>query len=335
MSAPLHPRTLPPAEEWAESLRAGRIDWLSRALSLVENRRPEARERAEEVLQLLLPHTGRAFRLGLSGSPGVGKSSFIEAWGLRRAEAGQRVAVLAIDPSSSRTRGSILGDKTRMNRLSTHPNAYVRPSAAGATLGGVARATRESLLLCDAAGFDLIIVETVGVGQSETLVQGMVDCYLVLLQAGGGDELQGIKRGILELADHLLVTKADGENLPAARRAAADFRSAFGYLPPQDDGWRPEVGLCSAVEGTGLSELDSRLAAFEAHRRAAGSWERRRTAQRAAWFEEALGQLLADLLEARPELRAARQALRAEVEAKRTTPWRAARLLVGRLGAGA
>jgi LAO/AO transport system kinase len=215
-----------------------------------------------------------------------------------------------------------------MNRLSTHPRAYVRPSAAGTTLGGVARATRESLLLCDAAGFDLLILETVGVGQSETLAAGMVDVFVVLLQAGGGDELQGIKRGILELADHVLVTKADGDNLPAARRAAGEFRSAFQYFPPQDDGWRPEVGICSAMDGSGLSEFDARLADLQAHRQRAGSWEGRRLAQRLAWFEEATGQLVADLVEADPRLRGHRLALRQAVVAQQLTPWQAARQLV-------
>ncbi len=328
MPTPIPSSHWPAVDEWAAHVLAGRVDWLARALSLVENRRPEAQERAQQILQRLLPHTGHALRVGLSGAPGVGKSSFIEAWGVHRAETGQRVAVLAIDPSSSRSRGSILGDKTRMNRLSTHPRAFVRPSAAGTTLGGVARATRESLLLCDAAGFDLIILETVGVGQSETLAAGMVDAYVVLLQAGGGDELQGIKRGILELADHVLITKADGANLEAARRAAGEFRSAFQYFPPQDDGWRPEVALCSAAEGTGLAEFDARLAQLEAHRRQAGSWESRRLAQRIAWFEEATGQLLADLIDSDTQLRAQRESLRRAVERRELTPWQAARQLV-------
>jgi len=229
---------------------------LGRALTLVESNRPDHRRRAQELLTAVLPLTGGAHRIGITGVPGVGKSTFIEAFGLRLVEIGHRVAVLAVDPSSSVSRGSILGDKTRMEKLAASDDAFIRPSPSGGSLGGVARKTRESILICEAAGFDMVLVETVGVGQSEITVADMVDFFLVLKLAGAGDELQGIKRGILELADLIAINKADGDNLAAARRARAEFEGALQILRPAAEGqWMPRVVTASAITGAGLDEI--------------------------------------------------------------------------------
>ena len=257
---------------------------LARAITLVESSRADHQAQAQDLLTRVLPHTGRAVRLGLSGAPGVGKSTFIEAFGLSLTARGLRVAVLAIDPSSSITGGSILGDKTRMELLARDPNAFIRPSPAGRTLGGVARRTREAMLLTEAAGFDVVLIETVGVGQSETAVADMVDMFVLLLSPGGGDELQGIKRGIMELADLVIVNKADGDLVPAAKRAAMEYKSALHLMRPKSAHWRPDVLLASSLKGTGIDEI---WAAVSAHREAlegAGEIASHRAAQAQAWM---------------------------------------------------
>ena len=250
--------------ELAEGIRAGDRRALARGITLVESTKPEDREQAQELLQRLMPATGNAVRVGISGVPGVGKSTFIEAFGSMLCEQGDHVAVLAVDPSSARTGGSILGDKSRMAELAQNENAYIRPSPNARTLGGVGRRTRESMLLCEAAGFDVVLVETVGVGQSETMVADMVDFFCVLMLPGAGDELQGIKRGILELADAIVVNKADGEFLPKAREAQREYASALMYLTRRHDEWAPPALLASAKERTGLDELWSTIAQHQA-----------------------------------------------------------------------
>ena len=239
----------------AERILAGDRRALARAITLIESRRSEHQEQAAQLLGRLLPATGQAVRLGISGTPGAGKSTFIEAFGAHLIEQGHRVAVLAVDPTSRRSGGSILGDKTRMQRLAQAQAAFVRPSPAGDSLGGVARRTREAGLVCEAAGFDVVLIETVGVGQNETAVADMVDCFVLLLAPGAGDELQGIKRGVIELADLVLINKADGELRAAARRAQADYKAALALLRPGTAGWAPEVLTCSALEGTGIAEV--------------------------------------------------------------------------------
>ncbi|MBV9990424.1 MAG: methylmalonyl Co-A mutase-associated GTPase MeaB [Alphaproteobacteria bacterium] len=226
---------------------------LARAITLVESTRDDDRRQSEKLLERLLPHTGGAVRIGISGAPGVGKSTFIEAFGLHLTGQGKSVAVFAVDPSSRRGGGSILGDKTRMEKLSRDPNAYIRPSPAGTTLGGVSRRTRECLLLAEAAGFDVVLVETVGVGQSETAVADMTDLFVLLASPGGGDDLQGIKRGVMELADLVIVTKADGDLLPASRRAVADYRAALHLMRPKHPGLAPKVMAVSSLEGFGIA----------------------------------------------------------------------------------
>ena len=249
------PAAVPDVERLSEAIRAGDRRALARAITLVESTRPDHRAGAERLLEALLPHAGRSVRIGITGVPGVGKSTFIERFGLHVIGQGHRIAVLAVDPSSKRSGGSILGDKTRMQDLSTNRDAYIRPSPAGATLGGVARRTREAMLVCEAAGFDVVLVETVGVGQSETAVADMVDMFVLLLLPGGGDELQGIKRGIVELAELVIVNKADGDLADAALRTAADYRNALRLLRPPSPNWRVAVERCSALTGEGIPEV--------------------------------------------------------------------------------
>jgi LAO/AO transport system kinase len=318
------------AERLADGVRAGDRTVLARAITLVESTSPTDEALAQEVLTRLLPHTGGAVRVGISGAPGVGKSTLIDALGMHLVESGYRVAVLAVDPSSARSGGSLLGDKTRMERLAQHPAAYIRPSPAARTLGGVARRTREALLVCEAAGFDVVLVETVGVGQSEAAVAGMADFFLLLVQPGAGDELQGIKRGVIELADAVAVTKADGETLAPARRAAADYGAALSYLRPRSVGWSPRAVTVSAVTGEGIPEL---WALVEEHRRAlstSGELERLRRGQRTDWLHAAIEEHLSAAFRSRPGIRERLARAERAVAAGESTPGRAAADLVSR-----
>jgi len=322
-------RPRPTPASLADGVLARERSALARAITLVESSRESDRARAQAMLQRLLPRTGKAMRLGISGVPGVGKSTFIEALGLRLVDAGHRVAVLAIDPSSSVTGGSILGDKTRMNALSLREEAYIRPSPTSGHLGGVTRMTRESILLCEAAGFDVVLVETVGVGQSETVVADMVDCYLVLMLPGAGDELQGIKKGVLELADLIAVNKADGASARDAQEARAAYERALMILQPAaGDDWKPQALACSATTGAGLDEL---WAFVRAHRRQAiesGAHAARRERQRVGWFRASVEQRLLESLRSSSEVRECATACEAAVRAQTlTVPQATERLL--------
>jgi len=279
-----------------DALVAGDRRALAKAITLVESRLSKDEAAATQLVNAALPHAGRAVRIGLSGAPGVGKSTFVEAFGTWLIERGHRVAVLAVDPSSRRSGGSILGDKTRMVKLAQAPNAFIRPSPAGTTLGGVARRTRESMVLVEAAGFDVVLVETVGVGQSETAVADMVDMFVVLVSPGGGDELQGIKRGIMELADLVVVTKADGDLAQAANRAAAEYRAALHLMRPKFEGWSTDVRLVSSTEGRGIAEVWSDVERFRGLLTAVGAWDRQRREQRVAWLHTELREGLAAAL---------------------------------------
>src|SRR4051812_10717608 len=272
-----------------EPLLAGDRRALARAITLIESTRADHRERADALLAAILPHSGRSVRLGITGVPGVGKSTLIERFGLGLLERGRSLAVLAIDPSSKRGGGSILGDKTRMEELSRHDAAFIRPSPAGTTLGGVARRTREAMLLVEAAGFDTVIVETVGVGQSETAVADMVDMFVVLLLPAGGDDLQGIKRGVIELADLIVVNKADGDLKATAKRSAADYQHALRMLRSPTENWTPEVTTCSALAGTGVAAI---WEVVERFRQAVGETGmlRRRAEQARAWMWNEVGE---------------------------------------------
>ena len=320
-----------PVEDLFAELSAGNRQALSEAITLVERKLPAAREEASALLSLCLQTETPSRRIGITGVPGVGKSTFIERFGLHLAEHNHRVAVLAIDPSSSRSGGSILGDKTRMNQLSQHPNAFIRPSAAADTLGGVARATRESIVLCEAAGFDTIIVETVGVGQSETTVHGMVDFFLLLMLSGAGDELQGIKRGIMEMADALFITKADGDNAMAAQRAARQYASALHLFPANANGWVPQVGTCSALEGTGFDTLHEVLDAYFSSVLASGRMVDHRKRQDLLWLDEALRHEMMDVVRQHPDWERRFNDIRTQVANKALTPFSAAHILVRQL----
>ncbi len=287
-------RALPAPAELAGLVRGGDHMWLARAITLIESRKPEHRAQAAELLTLLMPHTGGSNRIGLTGVPGVGKSTFIDQFGTNLTADGHRVAVLAVDPSSSRTGGAILGDKTRMVRLANDPRAFIRPSPAGASLGGVTRTTRESMLLCEAAGFDVIIVETVGVGQNETTVADMVDVFVVLMLSGAGDELQGIKKGVLEIADVIAVNKADGDNAVRARAAAADYRRALHLVASGSPHWSTPVLTCSAVENTGLAEVWEQILRHADVTRASGEHDQRRRDQQIRWMWSMIADRLLD-----------------------------------------
>jgi LAO/AO transport system kinase len=315
-----------PKHDLAAQIRAGDRTALARGITLVESRRAEDAPAAEALLQALLPHTGAAVRIGITGAPGVGKSTLIETLGLQLCAAGRRVAVLAVDPSSTRSGGSILGDKTRMTELSRHANAFIRPSPGGDTLGGVAARTREALLLCEAAGFDVVLVETIGTGQSEVAVHGMVDFFLLLLSPAAGDELQGIKRGVMELADGVLVHKADGDLAAAADRAAQQCLLAMRVLHAGEA--TPPVLVGSSLTGAGLDALwqaiDARLAAA----RADGTLLARRAAQAGDWLDAAIRErLLAELL-GDAEIAAAWRDAKAKVAAGDLAPAAAARALL-------
>lgn len=265
---------------------------LSAGITLIESQLESDKPLANELIRKCLPFAGKSRRIGITGVPGVGKSTFIEAFGKVILEQGYKLAVLTIDPSSATTGGSILGDKTRMHTLVQEPNAYIRPSAAGSTLGGVARATRESIYLCEAAGFDVILIETVGVGQSETMVHSMVDFFLLLMLAGAGDELQGIKRGIMELADALLITKADGENVKMAKLAKASYANALHLFPPKENEWIPRTEICSSITGDNLDEAWKISDEFFRHNTSNGWIEKNRHVQDIDWMKETLNELI-------------------------------------------
>lgn len=314
--------------ELAHVIESGDRRALARAITLVESTRAADREKAEALLNEILPKAGRAKRIGISGAPGAGKSTFIEAFGLHLTGQGLKVAVLAIDPSSRRSGGSILGDKTRMEKLARDPGAFIRPSPAGVTLGGVARRTREVMLLTEAAGFDVILVETVGVGQSETTIADMVDLFVLLASPGGGDDLQGIKRGVMELADLVIVTKADGDLSAAASRAAADYRGAMHLMRPKYPGLGAEVLKVSAMEGVNIAEAWAAMERIHKTLIEKGYLSRLREEQVRRWFWAEVQAVLADAIAADPAAAASAEKLEADVMQARVLPHAAARALI-------
>lgn len=285
-------RPLPPASELVEGILKGELNALSRAVTLVESIAPDHYAIAQEVIEKCLPHSGHSRRIGITGVPGAGKSTSIDVFGLHVLRKGGKLAVLAIDPSSERTKGSILGDKTRMEKLSVQPGAFIRPSPSAGSLGGVARKTRETIVLCEAAGYDNIFVETVGVGQSETAVHSMVDFFLLIQIAGAGDELQGIKRGIMEMADMMVITKADGENIHKAELAKTQFQGALHLFPMPESGWRPKVYTCSSVDGTGLEEVWKGVEEYLQHVETNGYFQHNRNRQNKYWMYESINETL-------------------------------------------
>jgi LAO/AO transport system kinase len=316
----------------AAGVRAGSRAMLARAITLVESTRPADQARARALVQALQPFTGAAQRIGITGVPGVGKSTTIDQLGMNLIEQGHKVAVLAVDPTSKRSGGSILGDKTRMQRLSQSRDAFIRPSPTSGTLGGVARRTRETMALVEAAGFDVIIVETVGVGQSETAVADMVDFFLVLLLAGGGDDLQGIKKGIIELADMIAINKADGDNVERATRAAAEYQGALNILTPASPSWQPPVVTISGLDNRGLEDLWARIETHARIMTASGERDERRRRQAVAWMRELLADRLMEQVRADPRLGPRLPELEADVAAGRLAPSVAVEEVLAELG---
>ncbi len=292
-------------DEYVKGVLAGDRTILARTITLVESNSRAHMDMAQEVIKRILPHTGNSIRIGVTGVPGVGKSTFIEALGGDLLEKGKKVAVLAIDPSSTRTRGSILGDKTRMDDLARDSRCFIRPSPTGGTLGGVARKTRETMLVCEAAGFDVVLVETVGVGQSEISVRSMVDFFLLLMIAGAGDELQGIKRGVVEMADALVINKADGDNKRRAQMACAEYERAIHYLMPATEGWRTRVHTCSSLAHEGVKEIWEVVQGFMENIGSSGVFDRRRSRQSLGWMHAMLEEHVVDKFITDPNVSAA------------------------------
>src|SRR5882724_6011814 len=304
----------------AQALRAGDRAQLARAITLIESRRADHQQTARQLVQMLLPATGQAARVGITGTPGVGKSTTIDALGSFLTQQGRKVAVLAVDPSSTRSGGSILADKTRMPRLAADPNAFVRPSPAAGTLGGVAAKTREAMLLCEAAGYDVVLVETVGTGQSETMVADMTDFFLVLMLPGAGDEMQGLKKGVVEIADMIAINKADGDNVKRAKAAAAEYRAALHILSPRSANWSPPVVTYSALSGNGIAELWSSVLDHRERMTAAGELAARRRAQQVKWMWAMLEERVFARLRSDPALKAKLPRIEAAVAEGCMTP---------------
>ena len=323
----LHAREYSP-EEMVEGILAGNITMLSRAVTLVESSREGHQQIARQVIERCLPHSGNSVRIGITGVPGAGKSTSIDAFGTYQVDRGRKLAVLAIDPSSERSKGSILGDKTRMADLSRSANAFIRPSPAAGSLGGVARKTRETIVLCEAAGFDTIFVETVGVGQSETAVHSMVDFFLLIQLAGTGDELQGIKRGIMEMADGIIINKADGDNILKAQTAASQFRSALQLFPAPESGWKPQVLTYSGYYKTGIAEIWEMIDAYIDFARRNNYFYVRRNQQSKYWMYESIHETLRNTFYHHPAVAAALEAIERQVLESEITPFMAAKTLM-------
>lgn len=322
----------PSVEALANEILHGSYKALSAGITLVESQHAGQYKRGQELVSVLYPHSGKALRVGITGVPGVGKSTFIESFGSYLIERGKRVAVLAVDPSSQKSRGSILGDKTRMEQLSANPKAFIRPTPAAEALGGVARSTREAMVLCEAAGFDSILVETVGVGQSETAVHSMTDFFLLLMLAGAGDELQGIKRGIMEMADAIAINKAEGPNRGAAEKARQAYANALHLLPPNPDGWIPQVMTCSALKNEGLDTIWETIDRHRNKMILSGQREIKRKEQALFWFETTLNDLWHRALDRNAAVRERKQALKEAIRAGEVSPFQAASELVDMLG---
>ncbi|MBC9796595.1 methylmalonyl Co-A mutase-associated GTPase MeaB [Sinomicrobium weinanense] len=321
-------RTQPSPDELASGIISGDVVALSRAITLVESTQPRHAEHAQSVIEKCLPYANRSVRIGITGVPGAGKSTFIETFGKHLTSLGKKVAVLAVDPSSSISGGSILGDKTRMEELVKDKNAFIRPSPSGTSLGGVARKTRETILLCEACGFDTIIVETVGVGQGETAVHGMVDFFLLLKLAGAGDELQGIKRGIMEMADAVVINKADGDNEKAAKKARAEFARALHLYPPKENGWVPKVLTASALKNRGIAEIWELVEKYTGKNRKNGYFDRKRSEQNKYWLLQTIEDRLKTSFYQDKNVKKTLTEELAALEKNETTPFAAARKLL-------
>ena len=322
-------KTQPSTQNLITEILKGDITALSRAITLIESKNPNHLEKANAIIKGCLPHANNSIRIGITGVPGSGKSTFIEAFGIHLTNLGKKIAVLAVDPSSSITKGSILGDKTRMEDLVKIERAYIRPSASGDSLGGVARKTRETIILCEAAGFDTIIIETVGVGQSETAVHSMVDFFLLLKLAGAGDELQGIKRGIIEMADAIAINKADGDNLKRAKLAKVEFSRALHLYPEKASNWQPKVSICSALHNEGVTEIWELIESFQKLTKDNSYFEHKRNEQNKFWLMQTIEDRLKSKFFESKIIKDALQHQLLLIEEQKTTPFAAADYLLG------
>jgi len=320
-------KKIPSSKELVTGILAGNLTALSRAITLIESKAEKHQKKAKEIIEACLPHSNNSVRIGITGVPGVGKSTFIEQFGKLFAK-GDKVAVLAVDPSSSISKGSILGDKTRMEELVNEPNAYIRPSASGDSLGGVARKTRETIILCEAAGFKYIIIETVGVGQSETAVHSMTDFFLLLKLAGAGDELQGIKRGIMEMADTIVINKADGENIKAAKLAKVEFNRALHLYPPKESKWTPKTLVCSAIKNEGVSDILDVINQYVSLTKENGFFQKRRKEQNKFWLLQTIEEHLKTNFFKQKEVKSELEKQLKFLDDNKTTPFEAADILL-------
>lgn len=321
-------KSIPSAEDLTSGIFENDKTSLARAITLIESTRSDNLEKANIIIEKCLSKKTNSIRIGITGIPGVGKSTFIEAFGKKLTSHGQKVAVLAVDPSSTQTKGSILGDKTRMQELVKDPNAFIRPSPSGISLGGVTRKTRETIILCEAAGYDVILIETVGVGQSETAVHSMVDFFLLLKLPGAGDELQGIKRGIIEMADAIVINKADGDNMKLARSATVEFSRALHLYPPKENGWTPKVLTCSALEQTGLEEIWQMVTGYIDESKNSDQFDLKRQEQNKNWLHQTLDEQLRKQFYQNKKIAAKLKSLEIDVINDKISPFRAAEILL-------
>ncbi len=328
-AAPMKAKAALTAEDYARGILAGDRVMLSRAITVIESNAAKHFELGQEIIQKILPHSGKAMRVGITGVPGAGKSTFIEAFGSYLCGEGCKVAVLAVDPSSSLSKGSILGDKTRMENLAREKNAFIRPSPSGGSLGGVTRKSRETMLLCEAAGYDVVLVETVGVGQSETMVRSMVDYFLVVVITGAGDDLQGIKKGIIELADSILVNKADGDNKMKAMTARADYDQILHYLRPATEGWKTRAYTCSSITKEGIADMWRVIKDFRENVTASGVFFKRRKEQTIEWVRAMTAEYLQNKISQNAELTKCREDIERKVIEGAITPTVAAKAVIG------
>lgn len=310
--------------EYIEGILSSNISYVSRAITLVESTKPEHQEQAQQLINAIIKHSGISFRLGITGVPGVGKSTFIESFGLEVIHRGHKLAVLAIDPSSQLSKGSILGDKTRMEQLSIHPKAFIRPSPSSGSLGGVTRKTKESIIICEAAGYDYILVETVGVGQSETAVHQLTDFFLLLMLAGAGDELQGIKRGIMEMSDGMVITKADGSNIDKAKIARGEYARALHLFPPTESKWIPEVLTCSSTENKGIAEVYDMIDKYKRHTTLNHFFETKRVHQTKQWLHQTINDTLIERFYSNPIIKEEILKIEKQLEQNSINPYQAA-----------
>ena len=310
--------------EMTDGILSSNISYVSKAITLVESTKHEHQEQAQQIINTIIKHSGNSFRLGITGVPGVGKSTFIESYGLEVINRGHKLAVLAIDPSSQLSKGSILGDKTRMEQLSVHPKAFIRPSPSSGSLGGVARKTKESIIICEAAGYDYIFIETVGVGQSETAVHQLTDFFLLLMLAGAGDELQGIKRGIMEMADGIVITKADGTNTDKAKMARGEYARALHLFPPTESNWIPEVLTCSSTENKGIKEVYDMIDKYKRHNVSRGFYETKRAHQTKQWLHQTINDTLIERFYSNPIIKEEILKIEKQLKKNQINPYQAA-----------